>query len=39
VVRDALAAGVAQAVVVEEVQREVERRLLRTRGFYDDPQW
>ena len=39
VVRGALAAGVAQAVVVEEVQREVERRLLRTRGFYDEPQW
>ncbi len=38
-VRAAIAAGVPDAVVVEELQREVERRLLRTRGFYDEPQW
>ena len=36
VVREALAAGVPQAMVVEEVQREVERRLMRTRQFYDE---
>jgi hypothetical protein len=36
VVRAALAGGVPDAVVVEEVQREVERRLMRARGFYDD---
>ncbi len=36
VVRSALAAGVAQAHVVDELQREVERRLLRTRQFYDE---
>jgi hypothetical protein len=39
VVRDALAAGVPEVVVVEEVQREVERRLVRTRQFYDEQQW
>ncbi len=39
VVRAAVAAGVPAVVVVEEVQREVERRLMRTRGFYDEPQW
>jgi hypothetical protein len=38
VVRGALAAGVPASMAVEEVQREVERRLLRTRGFYD-PEW
>jgi hypothetical protein len=36
VVRSALAAGVPQAMVVEEVQREVERRLMRTKQFYDE---
>jgi hypothetical protein len=36
VVREALAAGVPQAMVVEELQREVERRLMRTRQFYDE---
>jgi hypothetical protein len=35
VVRGALAAGVPPSLAVEEVQREVERRLMRTRGFYD----
>jgi hypothetical protein len=39
VVRHALAAGVPEVVVVEEVQREVERRLVRTRQFYDEQQW
>ncbi len=39
VVRSALAAGVSPAVVVEELQREVERRLLRTRAFYDQAEW
>ena len=36
VVRGALAAGVPPSLVVEELQREVERRLVRTRAFYDD---
>jgi hypothetical protein len=35
VVRSALAAGVPPAMVLEELQREVERRLMRTRQFYD----
>ena len=39
VARGALAAGVPAAVVVEELQREVERRLLRSRQFYDETQW
>jgi hypothetical protein len=39
VVRGALAAGVSTAVVVEELQREVERRLLRTARFYDEAEW
>jgi len=38
VVRGALDAGVPPALAIEEVQREVERRLMRTRGFYD-PEW
>ena len=36
VVRAALAAGVPEAMVLEELQREVERRLMRTRQFYDE---
>jgi hypothetical protein len=36
VVRSALAAGVPPSTVVEELQREVERRLMRTRQFYDE---
>jgi hypothetical protein len=36
VVRSALAAGVPPAMVLEELQREVERRLMRTRQFYDE---
>jgi hypothetical protein len=39
VVRAAIAAGVPGAVVLEELQREVERRLLRTQRFYDEGQW
>jgi hypothetical protein len=39
VVREALAGGVPSMVVVEELQREVERRLLRTRRFYDETEW
>lgn len=39
VARGALAAGVPPTLVVEELQREVERRLLRTQGFYDEPTW
>jgi hypothetical protein len=39
VARDALAAGVPPAVVVEELRREVERRLLRTQRFYDEGEW
>jgi hypothetical protein len=36
VVRSALRAGVPQAMVLEELQREVERRLMRTQQFYDE---
>jgi hypothetical protein len=36
VTRSALAAGVPVAMVLEELQREVERRLMRTRQFYDE---
>jgi hypothetical protein len=39
VVRGALEAGVPAIVVAEEVQREVERRLVRTRQFYDESEW
>jgi hypothetical protein len=39
VVREALAAGVSPMVVVEELQREVERRLLRSQRFYDESEW
>jgi hypothetical protein len=39
VVRSAIEAGVPPVVVLEEVQREVERRLLRRPEFYDEPQW
>lgn len=39
VVRSALEAGVPGSVVVEELQREVERRLIRTRAFYDAGEW
>ena len=39
VARGALAAGVPSMVVVEEVQREVERRLIRSRRFYDETEW
>ncbi len=36
VVRSALEAGVAPMVVLEELQREVERRLMRAHGFYEE---
>ncbi len=39
VVRSALEAGVPPERVLDELQREVERRLLRTRQFYDETQW
>ena len=39
VARGALAAGVSSIVVVEELQREVERRLMRSRRFYDEGEW
>ncbi len=39
VVRSALAAGVPQALALEELQREVERRLIRAHGFYDQGEW
>ena len=39
VVREALSAGVPSMVVVEELQREVERRLIRTHRFYDETEW
>ena len=39
VARGALEAGVPSMVVVEEVQREVERRLIRSHRFYDETEW
>jgi hypothetical protein len=36
VTRAALEAGVPGELVLEELQREVERRLMRTRQFYDE---
>ena len=39
VVRSALAAGVPAERVLDELQREVERRLMRTRQFYDETEW
>jgi hypothetical protein len=39
VVRGALAAGVPSMVVLEELQREVERRLVRSHRFYDEAGW
>ncbi|MBA3406856.1 MAG: hypothetical protein H0U06_02150 [Solirubrobacterales bacterium] len=39
VARGALAAGVPSMVVVEELRREVERRLARSRRFYDEREW
>jgi hypothetical protein len=39
VTRSALAAGVPVELVHDELQREVERRLLRSRQFYDETQW
>jgi hypothetical protein len=36
VVRAALDAGVSPIVVVEELQREVERRLMRVHGYYEE---
>lgn len=39
VVRSALAAGVPGERVLDELQREVERRLMRTRQFYDETEW
>ena len=39
VTRSALAAGVPVERVYEELEREVERRLLRSRQFYDETQW
>jgi hypothetical protein len=39
VVRSALACGVPAARVLDELQHEVERRLLRSRRFYDETEW
>jgi hypothetical protein len=39
VVRSALECGISPVVVVEELQREVERRLLRSARFYDETGW
>ena len=39
VTRSALAAGVPEAMVLDELQREVERRLIRSRRFYDESEW
>jgi hypothetical protein len=36
VVRSALEAGVNPMIVVEELQREVERRLMRVHGYYEE---
>ena len=39
VARSALGAGVPEVVVLEELRREVERRLARTEAYYDQGQW
>ena len=39
VARSALEAGMPASRVVDELQHEVERRLLRSRQFYDETQW
>ena len=39
VARGALSASASPMVVLEEVQREVERRLVRTARFYDEREW
>ena len=39
VARSALDAGGPAELVLEELQREVERRLLRSQRFYDETQW
>ena len=39
VVRSALEAGVARERVLDELQNEVERRLLRSQRFYDETEW
>jgi hypothetical protein len=39
VARGALAAGVPSMVVIGELQREVERRLIRSHRFYDETEW
>ena len=39
VARGALHAAVPPMVVLEEVQREVERRLMRSHRFYDEREW
>jgi len=39
VVRSALECGVPPERVLEELRKEVERRLLRTRRFYDETEW
>jgi hypothetical protein len=39
VTRSALAAGVPVELVFEELQREVERRLIRSHRFYDEGEW
>ena len=39
VTRSALEAGVPPELVVEELQREVERRLIRSHRFYDEGEW
>jgi len=39
VARAALGGGVPPPVVLEELRREVERRLLRTQRFYDEGAW
>ena len=39
VARGALEAAVPPMLVLEEVQREVERRLIRSARFYDENEW
>ena len=39
VTRGAIAGGVPAVVVLDELQREVERRLIRSARFYDEAEW
>ncbi len=39
VVRAALRSGVPEELVLDELAREVDRRLARARAFYDEREW